>query len=534
MPVSPPPIFTREFARLVWLLVHRATSIDEQKAALRAALGVAQAQGHVIAHADLTSRVLDCTGLPLQPPWLPWISELATRMASHSVKAVEVLARARAGEILGLARALAAEGVRGDQGAAFDARMRSLTPQSITIHLGRDGFVRHATPAVAMHAYGAPPARTPPTGATAVLAEVKPPPPAPLPPAPQDEQSRMITRAFSRTSLHRRLDDLVMRLRGDLGINASVILDEVARYGEERAREGSWMEVVDVIAKLLEREATVTDPDIRRAFGVQYRRLSTPGVLKGLAELLPYERDVRDTLVAFFRRVGNPAADLLVDLLTAAESSTERRAYRDAIVQCPAAGLPLMHQLRHPEWYVVRNAAELLGEMNLVDADVALIATLEHPDTRVRQAATLALIRLGTPKAVHTIVRALDDPESSVRLKAVRGLAAIDSPRAVPALLAALETEKEEDLQQAILSALGKQGTPEAVERLAREARPGGLLRRKRPQPVRLAAVAALGEVGTEEARAALRGLEKDSDREVSTLAARLLRGVEPQLAAQR
>jgi HEAT repeat protein len=135
---------------------------------------------------------------------------------------------------------------------------------------------------------------------------------------------------------------------------------------------------------------------------------------------------------------------------------------------------------------------------------------------------------------VHTIVRALDDPESSVRLKAVRGLAAIDSPRAVPALIAALETEKEEDLQQAILGALGKQGTPEAVERLAREARPVGLLRRKRPQPVRLAAVAALGEVASEEARAALRSLERDSDREVSALAARLLRGVEPQLAAQR
>lgn len=344
----------------------------------------------------------------------------------------------------------------------------------------------------------------------------------------------MVTRAFSRTSLHRRLDDLVMRLRGDLEINASAILDDVVGYAEERAREGSWMEVVDVIAKLLEREASVTHPDVKRTFGVHYRRLSTPAILKGLAELLPYERDRRDTLLAFFRRVGDPAADLLVEMLTTAESSTERRAYRDAIVQCPAAGLPLIHQLRHPEWYVVRNAADLLGEMNIVDADVALIATLEHPDARVRQSATLALIRLGTSKAVHTIVRALDDPESSVRLKAVRGLATSDSPRAVPALLAALETEKEEDLQQAILSALGKQGTPEAVERLAREARPGGLLRRKRPQPVRLAAVAALGEVATEEARVALRGLEKDSDREVSALAARLLRGVEPQLAGQR
>jgi HEAT repeat protein len=71
------------------------------------------------------------------------------------------------------------------------------------------------------------------------------------------------------------------------------------------------------------------------------------------------------------------------------------------------------------------------------------------------------------------------------------------------------------------------------VERLAREARPAGLLRRKRPQSLRLAAVAALGEAGTEDARSALRGLERDSDREVSALAARLLRGADVEVAAQ-
>jgi len=531
MTVSPPPVFSRELARLVWLLVHRTSSIEEQKAALRAALAAVLTEGNSVTHTELNGRVHDGTSLPLPPSWLPWLSELAARMASHSVRALEITPRPKAGEILAVARALASDGVRGDQGAAFDARIRSVNPESVTIHMGRDGFVRRATPPVAMPAYGAPPARTPANGSAAIVAE---PQPVARPPveAPQDDQARMMTRAFSRTSLHRRLDDLVVRLRGHLGADAPAILDELARYGEERAREGGWMEVVDVIAKLLEREASVTDPDTKRAFGVQYRRLSTPVILKGLAELLPYERDVRDTLLTFFRRVGDPAADLLVDLLTSAESSTERRAYRDAIVQCPAAGLPLIHQLRHPEWYVVRNAAELLGEMNLADADVALIATLEHPDGRVRQAATLALIRLGTAKAAHTIVRALDDPEASVRLKAVRGLATLDHPRAVPGLLAALDAEKEEDVQHAILGALGKQGTPPAVERLAREARPAGLLRRKRPQALRLAAVAALGEAGTEDARAALRGLERDSDHEVSSLAARLLRDAAAEVAA--
>ena len=523
---SAPPLLSQEFARLVWLLVHRADSVDEQKGALRASLAALQLVGQEIRHSELSAQVMDATNLPSPPPELPWLTELANRMAAHSVRALEVMPKAKAAEILGLARALAGEHVRGDQGAAFDAQIIAMAPENVTVHFGRDGFVRHATPPVAMRAYGAPPARTPPHGDAGNGTEAPPPSPTPtdMEATPSDDQARMVRHAFSRSSGSRRLDDLLIRLRGELGIDAPVILDELGRYAEERARQGKWMDVVDIVAKLTEREASVTNADVKRCFGVQYRRLSTPMILKGLAELLPRERSVRDTLHAYFTRTGNAGADLLMDLLIAAESATERRAYRDAILQCPAAAVPLVHQLRHPQWYVVRNAADLLGEMNIVDADASLIETLEHSDPRVRRAATLALIRLGTPKAMHTIVRALSDAESSVRLKAARGLGGVKHSRAVPALLAALETEKEEEVLHGIFSALGRQGTAEAVARLAQEARPAGLLQRKRPLGRRLAAVAALGEAPTHEARTVLRALERDREQDVRALVETLLR----------
>jgi hypothetical protein len=525
MTESAPPLLSQEFARLVWLLVYRADRVDEQKGALRASLAALQLVGQEIRHSDLSAHVMEASNLPSSPPELPWLTELANRMAAHSVRALEVMPRAKAAEILGLARALASEHVRGDQGAAFDAQIIAMAPQNVTVHFGRDGFVRHATPPVAMRAYGAPPARTPASDDADSGTEAPRPSPTPtdMMATPSDDQARMV-RAFSRSSGSRRLDDLLIRLRGDLGIDAPVILDELGRYAEERARQGKWMDVVDIVAKFTEREASVTNADVKRCFGVQYRRLSTPMILKGLAELLPRERSVRDTLHAYFTRTGDSGADLLMDLLIAAESATERRAYRDAILQCPAAAVPLVHQLRHPQWYVVRTAADLLGERNIVDADASLIETLEHSDPRVRRAATLALIRLGTPKAMHTIVRALSDAEASVRLKAARGLGGVKHSRAVPALLAALETEKEEEVLHGILSALGRQGTADAVARLAQEARPAGLLQRKRPLGRRLAAVAALGEAPTHEARTVLRALERDREHDVRALVEKLLR----------
>ena len=333
----------------------------------------------------------------------------------------------------------------------------------------------------------------------------------------------MMEAAFVASSRPRVLDDLLIRLRADFDIQvAPSLLEEVARHTEQLATQGQWVDVVEVFKQLMERELAVGSADIRRQFGIQIRRLSQAGILRGLAEQLPKHRELRDAIHAIFHRVGDAAADVLVDLLTAAEQTAERRAYRDAIVQLPASAQPLMHMLKDHRWFVVRNAAELLGEMQVADADAMLVDTLTHSDSRVRRAATLSLIRLVTPRAVHTIVRALKDTEASVRLKAALGLARVTNARAVPALLTALDTEEDAQVQHAIMSALAKHPANEAIARLTKEARPGSVLKR-RPMSRRLAAIQALGDAGTHEARTVLRSYVHDKERDVRDLAARLL-----------
>ncbi len=520
--MSSSALFSREFARLVWLLVYRPQHLDDQKRALRAALQEAKTQGQRVSQNELAVEASKIANVTPRPDDAPWLMELATRMAQHSVRLVEFQAKAKASEVLGLARALAMQSQQ-DGGKAFDAEVVALGPQTLAVHLGRDGFVRTPTPPAGIRAIGSRPALTPPGGLPPLAEAVAS---APVPAAVKrlgNENPRMMADAIMTSTGERPANDLVMRLRRDLTAEeAPILLDEVGRSLEESARLGHWVTVVDVASKMIEREAIVTQPDVKRVFGVQLRRLAKPAILKGVAQLLVSRRDAREAAMAFILRQGAPAADVLVDLLVSAEASTERRAYRDAIVQCPEAAEPLQHLLRDHRWFVVRNAAELLGEMNATSADQELINILRHKDTRVRRAATLALIRLGTPRALHTIVHALQDSDAAVRLKAAQGLANVRNPRATQALLTALDSEQDQDILVAMLHSLGKHPADEVVTRLVKEAGPGSLLKR-RPVPRRLAAVSALGEIASHSALTALRGLAKDRETSVREHAARAL-----------
>jgi HEAT repeat protein len=81
-------------------------------------------------------------------------------------------------------------------------------------------------------------------------------------------------------------------------------------------------------------------------------------------------------------------------------------------------------------------------------------------------------------------------------------------------LALALEDESNPDVQRELLLALGRIGTPDAVQALARQAAPGGLFSR-RPVSLRLAAVEGLRMAGSPAAMAALQGLVRDDDGEV-------------------
>ena len=170
-------------------------------------------------------------------------------------------------------------------------------------------------------------------------------------------------------------------------------------------------------------------------------------------------------------------------------------------------------------WFVVRNAAELLGKIGAHDAEQSLCALLTHDDERVRGSATIALVQLGTDSGRSAVVGALDDSARTVRLYAVAALATGSPALMAPPVIRALESERDEEVQAACLGALGRLATPDAVEQLVAYAQPSRGLFKRNAVSVRLAAVQALGRVGAPVARAALTTLADDSVEEISELA---------------
>ena len=83
-------------------------------------------------------------------------------------------------------------------------------------------------------------------------------------------------------------------------------------------------------------------------------------------------------------------------------------------------------------------------------------------------------------------------------------------------LVTAAESEEEPDVTAEYYRALGRIGTPDAVQALVEVAQSkGGLLSGRKAVPRRKAAVEGLGLAGTDAAKAALKELAKDKDREV-------------------
>lgn len=227
--------------------------------------------------------------------------------------------------------------------------------------------------------------------------------------------------------------------------------------------------VMEAIALALVREARQRGArGGRLALEAGIRELLLPVRVQSLVRHLPASRR-RDDVLPVLGRAGDQAVRELVDFLQEAESLNERRAYFDAIVALDAGEDALREALSDPRWYVVRNAAALLAEMDVVEADTHLLPLLSHPDERVRVAGARALTRLATPRALVGLQGGLEDSNAEVRRLAVAAHGARSQGRpSITALLAAIDNETDEDVLLEILTVFGQLASTECVQRLVR------------------------------------------------------------------
>jgi HEAT repeat protein len=508
--VNPAIVFACQYARLVWLLLHDPRNVEEQKDALRAAMAVIGQGAVTIARRG--SRVF-ANGKAL-PDTLAAGPELGAQMMAHGVMVIEIAAASPPADLLGTARIFSTPATRGDKGHRAKEQLDVLKTASVKFafedpSLGPKLDDKLAEPT--------------PLPSRAMLR----PTPALGVPTPRQGMAFVENREMwhqfkvaqvsgeDTAVLFEQLD------RTQLPNEESQILDELGTLAEHASRDGRTHLLAAVCIGLVKRESNGSSDNRRQACTMVLRRLLRPALLRGIAQLLPRKRELAGDLEAVLARAGAEGADAVIELLTEEGSASDRHVYLDILPRLQTGVPTLVHMLGDTRWFVVRNAADLLGEMKVQSAESALLPLLEHADDRVRKSAANALINLGTTAGFRAVCEMLQAESPKTRVHAAMALSSRRDERSTAQLRTVLEDEPDTEVQLALLGALGKIATPAAVEQLIRAAEPKRRLLERKPTAFRIAAIQALAEAKTPAAVAAIAVLREDKEREVREAAAR-------------
>lgn len=342
-----------------------------------------------------------------------------------------------------------------------------------------------------------------------------PPEAADLPPIAQEARASIGAGFSPAAAAARPSSELIAELQDKpSGPHTGDLLAVLGRQLETAMKGNRVAQVLAIVAGIVRAEQQVSDASRKRQYSIALKRMYNKPVLEAIAQVAgaPGHRD--DALLVL-RRAGEDGVEVLLDLLVAAPTIEERRGIFVALTGMKEGLDQLVHMLGHHQWFVVRNVAELVGELGLEDAVPALAQQLDHEDERVRKAVALALAKVGSRAAAEPLRRALRDKSPEVRIQAALGVGGRKSSALAMPLVVAMEEEEDETVERELMLALGRIGSAAAVQALIKFAQPGGRLFGRRPAGLRATAVEALRLAATPAAIGTLEGLTDDGDKQV-------------------
>src|SRR5215510_3881515 len=352
----------------------------------------------------------------------------------------------------------------------------------------------------------------PPMFGDAPLDESPEPPPPPVPEIAREAASPLFA---LREALSKDTADMLSSLEANpVGPHVGDMLTVLNRQVETVMRQGKIEQAMQIVYSIVRTEQRVEDVAVRRQYGIALRRMITKQMLDGLSKLVQVPH-LEDAAGAVLQRAGPDGVEVLLDLLTTSNTVNERRGVFNALIQMKEGQDQLVHMLGHPQWFVVRNVADLVGELGLEAAVPALTKQLDHEDERVRRQVALALAKIGTRSAAEPLRRALRDSSADVRRQAALGVGGRKASALAMPLVVALEEEKDPEVVRELIFALGRIGSPDAVQALIKLAQPSGKLFNRKPSALRVTAIEALRVAGTPAAIGTLQGFAADSDKQV-------------------
>jgi len=489
---------------------------DERKTALRSLC-------ELTGSGSWTVR-LDPQGLAVEgftaPSEIPFVDMLAQRMQKQDVEEIQIAHNASGLDLLYLLRALAATPTASGRGDGVNRLLREVRVRRVNV-LSGEGRAEAAErqglrESEALRAVGA-------------LKDTEQP--APVPPAGSTEL-RVVPAidgaAYDELVEHIKggqipLATAVKKMRDIEDADLSKGLNSIAEGVVRAVRSNRVEEAIEAIVAVVQQESDAPEEDTRRAYGVALRRMQGTEVLRPLAKLL-LDPLYREDVMVIMVRAGSTATKLLLDLLVSAPTFAERRAFMSALSRVEEGMDAVVSMLNHHEWYVVRNVADLVAELGLEQAVPALGKVVEHEDGRVRRSVGLALARIGSPATARYLRTVLRDPDPSIRLMVAKEIGGAGLGGLVMPLVNACDAEEDEEIREEYYRAIGRIGTPDAVQALSKVAQPKGKLFSQGSPKMRRAAAEGLAIAGGAAAAAVLRSLVDDRDKEIRDIARKGIR----------
>lgn len=458
------------------------------------------------------------------PPDTPFASRLSQQMDAHGIAAIVVGAGAAAVELLHAARAIALSSANYPVNSDAPQRLREAKVASIFLvtkqaeKTVRERRLVRLTDAIDQLGVFAAEDEGAPSGTMSTAKEMDVGGPGKV-----QSYDELIQRRPSRAGT---LASQVGHLQsGGHQLQLMNRLETIQHSVSKTLQRNEVAQALEAILSLLKQEDEATTEDARRAYAITIRRILTSEAVQKIAGYLLDEIYAQD-VIKIVRRAGTEGTRIVMNMLAAAPTFAERKAYLAALREIEEGADVIAGMLKHHEWFVVRNAADLVGELRIEEAIPMLGQISEHEEPRVRLSVALALAKIGTPEAVRFLSKPLRDADRDVRLSVAkeikgRGLGALSM-----LLVTATETEEDPEVLAEYYRALGRIGTPGAVRVLIDVARPGGLLKgRKEPERRRAAAEGLALATDNEAARAALKDLSGDRDKVIRETARE---GLEP------
>jgi HEAT repeat protein len=498
-----PQTFATLFARALDLFRDPAAK-EEQKVQFRALVEQLKLGGVTV---TIDGGRMAINGTPLEGAAY---AALAQRLEFHSVGEIQIPAAPPPAEMFELLRALADQPGQDD----VPTRLRATGAQRISVAMQSPFTPEPVVPT-------APRAPTSDFGTEGILrGELEDIPSVPLADVPIVSHEAEDTPAFApAVAATRSSADLVADLqRKPTGPQVGDLLAVLGRQLETAMRTNRLEQALTIVAGIVRAEQSIGDEARRRQYSIALKRMYTKPLLEGIAHLAGAPGQ-RDAALLALQRAGEDGVEVLLDLLVAAPTIDERRDIFAALTGMKEGTDQLVHMLGHHQWFVVRNVAELVGELGLEEAVPALARQLDHEDERVRKAVALALAKTGSRSAAEPLRRALKDKSPEVRIQAALGVGGRKASALAMPLVVAMGEEEDEAVEQELMLALGRIGSPDAVQALIKFAQPGGKLFGRKPTGLRVTAVEALRIAATPAAIGTLEGLGADSDKQVRAAA---------------